>query len=59
MFSGCTVPPERKEIKLGSSCQGASPSAGENSGVVLVSCHAQKCVLTAISVGVDISEVLG
>ena len=59
MFSGCTVLPDSKETKLGSSNQEASPSAGENTGIVLVPCHAWKCVPTAISDGVDISEVRG
>ena len=59
MFSGCTVLPDSKETKLGSSNQEASPSAGENTGIVLVQCHAWKCVPTAISGGVDISEVRG
>ena len=36
VFSGCTVPPDSKETKLGSSDQEASPSAGKNTGVVLV-----------------------
>ena len=34
MFSGCPVPPDSKETKLGSSNQETSPSAG--AGVVLV-----------------------
>ena len=38
MFSGCTVPPDSKETKLGSSNQEDSPSAGKNTGVVLVPC---------------------
>ena len=38
MFSGCTVPPDSKETELGSSDQEASPSAGKNTGLVLVSC---------------------
>ena len=59
MFSGCTVPPDSKEIQLGSSDQEASPSAGKNTGIVLVPCRAWKCVLTAISGGVDIFEVPG
>ena len=59
MFSGCTVLPDSKETKLGSSNQEASPSAGENTGIVLVPGHAWKCVPTAISGGVDISEVHG
>ena len=36
MFSGCTVPPDNKETELGCSDQEASPSAGKNTGVVLV-----------------------
>ena len=59
MFSGCTVPPDSKEIQLGSSDQEASPTAGKNTGIDLVPCRAWKCVLTAISVGVDIFEVPG
>ena len=59
MFSGCTVPPDSKETKLGSSDQEASPSAGKNTGIVLVPCRAWKCVPTAISGGVGIPEVLG
>ena len=59
MFSGCTVPPDSKETELGSSDQEAYPSAGKNTGIVLVPCHAWKCVPTAISSGVDISEVPG
>ena len=54
MLFGCTVPPDSKEIKLGSSNQEASPSAGKNTEVI---CCASKCVPTAISSGVDISEV--
>ena len=56
MFSGCTVPPDNKETELGSSDQEASPSAGKNTRIVLVSCHAWKCVPTAISCGVDILQ---
>ena len=59
MFSGCTVPPDNKETKLGSSNQEASPSAGENTGIVLVPSHACKCVPAAIFGGVNISEVAG
>ena len=59
MFSGCAVPPDSKENKFGSSNQEASPSAGKNTGLVLVSCHTWKCVPTTISSGVDISEVPG
>ena len=36
-----------------------SPSAGKNTGVVLVPCRAWKCVPTAICGGVDIFEVPG
>ena len=57
MFSGCTVPPDSKETELGSSDQDHSSSAGKNTGVVLVPCRAWKCVLPAISGGVDYSEV--
>ena len=56
MFSGCTVPPDSKETELGSSDQEASPSAGKNTGIVLVACCTWKCVPAAISGGVDISE---
>ena len=49
-----------KKTKLWSRNQEeASPSAGENNGVVLAPCHAWKCVPTTISDGVDIIEVLG
>ena len=57
MFSGCTVQPDSKETKLGSSDREACLSASENTRVVLVPCRAWKCVPTAISGGVDISEV--
>ena len=51
---------DSKETELGSSDQEASPSVGENTGVVLVPCFcAWKCIPTAISSGVDISEVPG
>ena len=53
-LSGSTVPPDSKKIKIGSSNQEASPSAGKNTEIVLVP---WKCVPTAISGGVDISEV--
>ena len=51
-----TVLPDSKETELGSSNQEASPSAGKNTGVVLVPCS---CVPTATFGGVDISEVPG
>ena len=57
MFSGCTVPPDSKETELGSSNQEASPSAGKNTGVVLVPSGTRKCVPTANLDDVDISEV--
>ena len=58
MVSGCTVPPDSKETELRSSNQEASPSAGKNTGVVLVPCRAGS-VPTAIYGGADISEVPG
>ena len=58
MFSGYTKLPDSKETKLGSSDKEASPSAGKNTGVVLVLClHMEVCQHTDISGGVDISEV--
>ena len=57
MFSGSTLPPDSKETELGSSNPEASPSAGKNTGIVLVPCRAWKCAPTAISGGGDISEV--
>ena len=48
--------PDSREPKLGSSHEQASQSTGKNTGVVLVPCRSLKCVLTAISSGVDISE---
>ena len=59
MFSVCTVPPDSRETKLGSKDHEVHSSADKKSRVVLMSCHAWKCVLTAISVGVVISEVSG
>ena len=59
MFSGCTVLSDSKETELGSSDQDASPLAGKNTRVVLVPCHACKCVPTAISGGVDVCKVPG
>ena len=38
MCYGCTVLPDSKQIELGSSDHEASPSAGKNTGVVLVPC---------------------
>ena len=59
MFSSCTVVPDSKKTELGSSNQETSPSAGKNTRILLVLCHAWKCVPTAISSGVDISKVPG
>ena len=53
MFSGCTVLPDIKETKLGSSNQEAFPSAGKNTGVSVMS-HME--VSTTISDSADISE---
>ena len=50
---------DSKETELGSSNQEAAPSAGKNSGIVLVPCRTWKCVPTAIPSGVHISEVPG
>ena len=57
MFSGCTVQPDTTETKLGSCNQESSQSAVKNTRVVLVRHRAWECVPTAISSGVDISEV--
>ena len=48
------MPADSKETKLGSSNEEASPSAGKDTGVVLVPCL---CIPTAISGSVDIYEV--
>ena len=48
-----------KENKLGSSNQEASPSAGKTTRIVEVPCSTWKCIPTALSGGVDISEVPG
>ena len=51
--------PDSRENKLESSDQEVSPSADKHTGVLLVSCCARKCFLTANSNGVHISEVPG
>ena len=51
--------PGSKETEPESSEQETSPSAGKNTGIILVPCYTWKCVLTAISGGVVISEVPG
>ena len=59
MFSGCTVLPDSKGTELGSNNQEVSPSAGKNTGIVLVPCCSWKCVPTAIYSDVDVSKVPG
>ena len=59
VLSDRPVLPDIKETKLASSNQEPSPSEGKNTGIVLVPCHTWKCAPTAISSGVDISEVPG
>ena len=59
MFSGSTVLPDSKETNLGGRFQEVSPSAANNSGIVLRPCQTWKCVPTTISGGVDVSEVPG
>ena len=63
MLTGCTVPPDSKETEHESSNQEASPSAGKNTGVVLVLCsHMEMCPYSyfwIFWIVVDISEVLG
>ena len=59
MFSGCAVPPDSKETKLGSRDQEASPSAGKNTVAAIVPCWAWKYVPTVICSGVNISEIPG
>ena len=50
--------PDSKETELGISDQGASPSAGKNTRVVLVPFSHMKVHPPAISGGVDISQKL-
>ena len=59
MFTGCTVPTDSKKSKLGSTNEEAYLSPVKTNPVVLVPCFIWKCVLTATSSGVDISEVNG
>ena len=59
VFPGCIVLLGSRETKLGSSNQEASPSASKNTILVLVLSCTWNCVPTAISGGVDISEVRG
>ena len=53
------MPPDIKKTKLENREQAVSPSAGKNTELVLVPCRAWKFVPTAISGGVDISDVPG
>ena len=57
MFLGFTVPPNSKETELRSSNREAFPSLCKDTGIVLRPCNTWKCVSTAISSGVDISEI--
>ena len=58
MFSGCTVLPDSKKTKLGSSDQETSPSAGKNTESFSVMSHIEVCHYSYSS-GVDIPEVPG
>ena len=49
--------PDSKDTELGSSNQVASPSGVKNTGIVLVSYSACKCVPLAISGSVDVSKI--
>ena len=51
--------PDSKETELERADQEALSLTGKNTRIVLVPCRAWKCVPTAISGGVDISEVPG
>ena len=51
--------PDSKETELGSSSQEASPSAGKNTGVVLVTCSCMEVCPHSYFQWVDISEVPG
>ena len=53
------MPPDSKETELESRDQEFSLSSGKYTRIILVACHTWKCVPTAISAGVDISEVPG
>ena len=59
VFSGCIIPPDNKDIKLGSINQELSPSTGKNTGLVLMPCHIGKHGPSRSFVGVIISEVPG
>ena len=53
MLCGCILLPGSKETQLRNSSQEASPSAGKNTRVVLLSCCTWKCVPAGISDDVD------
>ena len=53
------MPPCSKAVEVESNNQQAPPSAGKNSGVVLLPCYVWKCVRTSFSGSVDIHQVLG
>ena len=57
MFSGCPMPPDTKEKKLGSDDQEHPPSASKNTGFSFSAAH--ESVPTAISGSVDIPDVPG
>ena len=59
MFSGCTLLPDSKETRFGGSDQEACQSEDKNIRNILVPYRSLKCVSTAISSGVDTSEVPG
>ena len=59
MFYGSTLLHECKETILRNSDQEAFPSAGKNTVIVLAPCHAWKCVPTALSGSIGISNVFG
>ena len=59
MFSGSTVHADITGSKLGSGNQEVFTPAGKNTEIVLVPCLTWKCVFTASSGCMDISEVPG
>ena len=59
VFSGCAVQPDIKENELESSNQQVFLLADKNAETILVSYPTWKCVSTASSGGMDISEVTG
>ena len=59
MFSRFTVSTDSKDTELGSSNQEASPSAGKNTGVVLLPCSCMEVCPYRYFLRVDISEIPG